>query len=122
MRKLTILICLLLIPFIAHAKSTKVLTIVNYDVVAAETWEQALSISTAFENEATASAVEKFFIRMREDDTIDNLGFDYNFSSISPSTYLTNTGAGAAFNGVALKNIFIRARSADAVLEIIYFH
>ncbi len=124
LKKLIIIFLLLLfIPTTsAQSRSTKVITVVNYEIVAAETWEQALNIATEFENEATAKAVQKFFIRMRENDNIDDLSFDYNFISTSPSTYLTNTGAGVAFNGVSLPNIFVRTRSADAVLEIIYFH
>jgi hypothetical protein len=96
--------------------TAKVITIANYSIVAAETWEQALDIS----NVVAPTAIRKWYMKARENDEIDT-AFDYNFSGTSPTTWATNGGQGVAFDGVSLPNIYVRARNAANVIEIVYF-
>lgn len=96
--------------------TTKVISIVNYQIIAAETWEQALNIS----NVVSPTSIRKWWVKSRENDDIIT-SFDYNFKSNTPSAYGTNGGQGFAMDGSALSNLWVRARNAATVIEIVFF-
>jgi len=90
--------------------TSKQITIVNHTFTAANTWELV-----AAENKA----IRKWFLKSREDNTRET-DFDYAFVA-APTTYMTNGGQGAAFDGVALPNVYCRSADANVVIELIYF-
>ena len=121
MRKLILLISLLLVPFIAHAQYTsKVIKILTYSVTSAETWLEAFDLESLVGGQARTT-VRKWKLKARENDDTD-VGFDYNFLSTSPTFWATNSGTGFGQDGTALpQKIFIRARDATTVIELVYY-
>ena len=106
---------------LAFAQYTaKVINILTYDVVSAEVWAEAFDIATLV-GDQERTTIRKWKLKARENDDID-VGFDYNFSSATPTYWATNSGTGFGQDGTALpQKIFIRARHADTVIELVYY-
>ena len=116
-----ILILLLLFTTLVYAQYTaKQINILTYSVVAAETWEEAFALETLVGAQAITT-IRKWYCKARENDDIDT-SFDYNYSSTTPTYWATNAGQGFGQDGTALpQKIYIRARHADTVIELVYY-
>ena len=80
--------------------------IVNYTILADNTWEKAIS---------AIGAVRKWFFKTRE--STDN---EYRYAFVpSPTTYMTNASQGAAFDNCEIPDIYVYG-IAGTVIEIIY--
>ncbi len=90
--------------------TAKVITIVNHTFTNPNAWELVVAENTT---------IRKWFLKTREDDTRDTK-FDYAFVA-APTTYITNGGQGAAFNGTALPNVYCRVTDINIVIELVYF-
>ena len=88
--------------------------------MSAEVWAEAFDIATLV-GDQERTTIRKWKLKARENDDID-VGFDYNFSSATPTYWATNSGTGFGQDGTALpQKIFIRARHADTVIELVYY-
>ena len=83
--------------------------IINYTITAANTWEQAT---------AGLTGVRKWLIKSRES-TYES--FDFAFTS-APTTYMTNSGVGLAFDNCELPPIYVRSAEVGTVVEILYWN
>lgn len=82
--------------------------IINYSVVAPNTWEKAAS---------AVAGVRKWMIKLRETSTGP---FDIAFSS-APTTYMSNSGVGFSLDNCDLGDVYVRSATAGTVIEILYF-
>ena len=121
MRITKLIIIFLLSTSLAYAQYTaKTINILTYSVILAETWEEAFNLETLV-GAQEISTIRSWYLKARENDDIDN-GFDVNYSSLTPTYWTTDGGTGFAQSNTALpQNIYIRARSADLVLELVYY-
>ena len=88
--------------------TAKTPTIVNYTLTLSNTWYQIIS-----ENKA----IRRWRMKARE--ATDN-SFDFDFTS-AHTTYMTNSGAGASYEGCALPDIYSRSATAGTIIELEYW-
>ena len=117
---LTIFLLLIFIPLAYAQYTAKEVKILTYEIVLSETWETAFDINSLV-GEQARTTVRKWKLKARENDDTD-VGFDYNFLSATPTYWATNSGTGFGQDGTALpQNIFIRARDASTIIELVYY-
>ena len=121
MRKfLTILFLLLFIPISYAQYTAKLISILTYSATSAETWLEAFDLESLV-GQQERTTIRQWYLKARENLDIDN-GFDVNYLSVSPTYWTTDSGTGLGQANTALpQKIFIRARSADLVLELVYY-
>lgn len=118
---LTILFLILFIPICFAQYTAKDIKILTYSVVSAEVWAEAFDLETLIGAQARTT-IRKWYLKARENDDIDT-SFDYNYSSATPTYWATNAGQGFGQDNAALPaKIYIRARSADLILELVYYN
>lgn len=89
--------------------SAKVPTIINYTIVATDTWELITG--------TPVSGIRRWFIKTR--DSTDN-SFDMAFTS-NPSTWLSSDGSGFVFDECDLPTVYVRTSTAGTIFEINYW-
>lgn len=82
--------------------------IINYTILAGSTWEKASS---------AIQGVRKWLVKARES---TNNEFRMSFVA-APTTYVTNSGVGLAFDNCELPNIYVYG-TVGTVVEILYWN
>lgn len=100
--------------------TAKVIKILTYSIVFAETWEEAYDLE-ALVGAQERTTVRRWYLKIRENDD-ENLAFDYNYESITPANFATNGGQGFGQDNTALpQKIFIRTRASNLTVELVYY-